>query len=220
MRNKTKVWGLFKLAVVVVVVYIQLQVTTPVLALGLVGAKHDQNWRSNVLVIGSTNAKIRWKITGLRKNRSTLSNVFDKPSDYKWTIFWKKLKIFFFLKQKSHFIQVFHLALLGKNWVMSIFVISLEIKVNLFSSGITPFGKWIRCKAKQDVPFMDKDSNIMVGYRLAGLVTLIGFYELHLWPVHSCVLTMVYTTMLRHNGITEEVLHVFFSSSDISHMKL
>lgn len=60
MRNKTKVWGLFKLAVVVVVVvYIQLQVTTPVLALGLVGAKHDQNWRSNVLVIGSTNAKIR-----------------------------------------------------------------------------------------------------------------------------------------------------------------
>lgn len=58
-RNKTKVWGLFKLAVVVVVVYIQLQVTTPVLALGLVSAKHDQNWRSNVLVIGSTNAKIR-----------------------------------------------------------------------------------------------------------------------------------------------------------------
>lgn len=57
-RNKTKVWGLFKLTVVVVV-YIQLQVTTPVLALGLVSAKHDQNWRSNVLVIGSTNAKIR-----------------------------------------------------------------------------------------------------------------------------------------------------------------
>lgn len=122
----------------------------------------------------------------------------------------KKIKKKKILKQKSHFIQVFHLALLGKHWVMSIFVISLGMKVNLFSSGITPFGKWIRCKTRQDVPFMEKDSNIMVGYRLAVLVTLIGFYELHLWPVHSCVLTMVYTIMLRHNGITEEVLHVFF----------